>query len=227
MNYKSFEELNTDILKSIHLIPHDVDLIVGVPRSGLLVANMIALILNKPLTDLEGLLSERIIQSGSTKKGGVDSIKECKKILVVEDSVASGASLQSAKDRITESDLRCDILFFAAYIEPEKEHMVDVFLDVLPQPRMFEWNIFHHWMIENSCVDIDGVLCIDPTEEENDDGEKYVEFLRTAPPRFIPTRRIKNIVSSRLERYRTNTEEWLENNGVEYENLFPWPVDFE
>ena len=90
----------------------------------------------------------------------------------------------------------------------------------LPGPRAFEWNLFHCGVLENSCVDIDGVLCADPTEEENDDGDKYRFFLEHAAPKIIPTRKLKYIVSSRLEKYRPETEKWLENNHVYYDQLF-------
>ncbi len=224
MNYKSIEDLNRDILQNIHMIPHDIDLIVGVPRSGLLVANIIALLLNLQLTDVDGLLSDRIISSGSTKRnyynGGVEHVSECKKILVVEDTVYSGASLQSVKNRIKESQLSCEVLYFAAYVFPGKEALVDYYFQILPGPRVFEWNLFHSGAIENSCVDIDGVLCVDPTQEENDDGERYRFFLEHATPKIIPTRRIKYIVSSRLEKYREETENWLIKNKVSYDKLF-------
>ena len=35
-----------------HRVPHDVDLIVGIPRSGMLVASILSLKLNLPMTDL-------------------------------------------------------------------------------------------------------------------------------------------------------------------------------
>ena len=224
MNYKSVSDLSSDILQNIHRFPRDIDLIVGVPRSGLLVANLIALILNLQITDVDGLLSDHIISSGATKTrylgGGIRHISECKKILVVEDTVYTGASLLSAKKRIEASHLSCEVLYFAAYVFPGKESLVDLYLQSLSGPRVFEWNLFHSGIIENSCVDIDGVLCVDPTEDENDDGERYRYFLEHAVPKIIPTRRIKCIVSSRLAKYRAETEKWLEKNHISYDKLF-------
>lgn len=60
MNYRSIVDLNSDIKKWISELPNDLDLIVGIPRSGLLVANLLALHLNLPLTDVEGLIENRI-----------------------------------------------------------------------------------------------------------------------------------------------------------------------
>jgi len=52
---------------------------------------------------------------------------------------------------------------------------------------VFEWNALHHSNPERFCVDIDGVLCRDPTEAENDDGESYLEFLPGWMRRYGPT----------------------------------------
>lgn len=224
MNYKSINDLSLDIIRNIHRIPHDIDLVVGVPRSGLLVANIIALLLNLQVTDVDGMLSDHIISSGSTKNGYLNGTKEhiseCKKVLVVEDTVYSGSSILAVKKRIEESTFSCEVLYFAAYISPGKEQFVDIYLQVLPGPRAFEWNLFHTSILEYSCVDIDGVLCVDPTSTENDDGERYRFFLEHATPKIIPTHRIKYLVSSRLEKYRPETEKWLALHNISYEKLF-------
>ncbi len=52
MNYRSISDLNQVILKRLYIIPRDIDLIVGIPRSGMFPANLLALYLNKPVTDL-------------------------------------------------------------------------------------------------------------------------------------------------------------------------------
>ena len=53
LNFITISMLNNTIYKNINKIPKDVDLIVGIPRSGLLVANLLALYLNIKLTDIE------------------------------------------------------------------------------------------------------------------------------------------------------------------------------
>ena len=57
MNYRSLNDLNSTILKQLHLIPRDIDLIVGVPRSGMLPANLLALYLNLPYTDIHSFMN--------------------------------------------------------------------------------------------------------------------------------------------------------------------------
>ena len=68
-------------------------------------------------------------------------------------------------------------------------------------------------------MDVDGILCVDPTEEENDDGPKYAQFLRTAKPKWIPTVKVGHLVTSRLEKYRNETVEWLASHSVDYRQL--------
>ncbi len=84
---------------------------------------------------------------------------------------------------------------------------------------MFEWNFIHHQGVSRACFDIDGVLCEDPTEEQNDDGKKYIDFIRHAQPKYIPTFEVGYLVSTRLEKYRKETEEWLKVNNVKYRQL--------
>ncbi|WP_067561836.1 hypothetical protein [Halofilum ochraceum] len=69
------------------------------------------------------------------------------------------------------------------------------------------------------CIDIDGVLCVDPAPAENDDGRRYRRFLRGARPLTLPTHEVGWLVTSRLERYRAETEDWLSRHGVRYRDL--------
>ncbi len=102
---------------------------------------------------------------------------------------------------------------------PGKEMAVDYYFEIVPLPRYFQWNILNHTTLEKACFDIDGVLCLDPTSEQNDDGEKYTDFILNAPPLFIPGSKIGTIVTSRLEKYRKETESWLKTNNVKYNDL--------
>ena len=85
--------------------------------------------------------------------------------------------------------------------------------------RVFQWNYLNHVFLKEAAFDIDGVLCVDPTREENDDGPKYKNFILNARPLFIPKHKIPYIITSRLEQYRPETEEWLRKNNVQYDHL--------
>ncbi len=217
MYYKNISDLNLTILRRLSVLPRDFDLIVGIPRSGMLPANLLALYLNRPYTDIDSFRNGHIYKAG--ERGQFFDINDYKKILVVDDSIASGSAIVKSKEKLKEVEGNFDIKYCAIYVIPGKENLVDYYFEIVPLPRYFQWNIFNHTSLEKACFDIDGVLCIDPTEEQNDDGEKYRDFVLNAPPLYIPGSRIGTIVTSRLEKYREATETWLRNNKVRYNKL--------
>lgn len=228
MNFVTYAALNADIIANIHRIPKDIDVVAGIPRSGLLVANIIALYLNKPLCDFDSFLQGRIYNSGTTKNknGWVKDFSDVKKVLIVEDSVCSGASIKKAKELFQNKGFEnITAVWFAAYVWKKNASLVDIYLRTIDLPRAFEWNYLHIKILENMCFDIDGILCEDPTSEQNDDDEKYKKFLLEAPQKFLPTQEIGCIVTSRLEKYRGQTEEWLTKNNIHYKKLIMMNVE--
>ena len=221
MNYRSVAYLNDDIVAWLPNLPRDLEIIVGIPRSGLLAANLLSLHLNLPLTDVEGFLAGRCMYSGQrcAKSKFDDFLATRRKVLVIDDTVEFGTQMRAIKEQIAAAGTQHRIYYAAVYVNRPREDVVDFFYKVLPSPRVFEWNVMHHSVLEDSCVDIDGVLCRDPTEEENDDGERYRHFLEHVAPLVIPSRRIECLVTCRLEKYRDLTEEWLARHGIEYKEL--------
>ena len=217
MYYRNVKDLNNIILQRLSIIPRDLDLIVGVPRSGMLPANLLALYLNKPYTDIHSFLNGHIYKAGA--RGQFFDISEFKNILVVDDSIASGSAMIEVKENLKHLNDKFNIKYCAIYVIPGKEKMVDYYFETVPLPRYFQWNILNHTTLEKACFDIDGVLCADPLPEQNDDGEKYIDFLLNAPPLFIPGSKIGTIVTSRLEKYRKETETWLAANNIRYNDL--------
>jgi len=217
MNYRNITDLNNIILKRLHIIPRDFDLIVGVPRSGMLPANLLSLYLNRPYTDIHSFLNGHIYKAGARSQ--FFDISEFKNILVVDDSIASGSAMLEVKESLKHLESKFNIKYFAVYIIPGKEKMVDYFFEIVPLPRYFQWNILNHTTLEKACFDIDGVLCADPLPEQNDDGPKYIDFILNAPPLFIPGSKIGTVVTSRLEKYRKETETWLQANNIKYNDL--------
>lgn len=217
MYYRNVKDLNNIILQRLSIIPRDFDLIVGVPRSGMLPANLLALYLNKPYTDIHSFLNGHIYKAGARSQ--FFDISEFKNILVVDDSIASGSAMVEVKESLKHLDDKFNIKYCAIYVIPGKEKMVDYYFENVPLPRYFQWNILNHTTLEKACFDIDGVLCADPLPEQNDDGPKYIDFILNAPPLFIPGSKIGTIVTSRLEKYRKETETWLTNNNIKYNDL--------
>jgi len=225
MNFRTIENLNSIIYENLHTIPKDVDLIVGIPRSGMLAATLLSLYLNLPLSDLDAMLRGDLYESGRTKKkdGWISEISQARKILIVEDSSSTGKSLEHFRERTNSFEYKERIIVLTVYVTDQTKELTDIWFENVPGPRMFEWNYLHHSRLDNMCFDIDGVLCVDPTEEENDDGEKYVHFIRNAPVKVAPTFPIGYIITSRLEKYREDTEYWLNKNNIQYGELIMMP----
>jgi len=223
MNYRSIGDLSLLISKNLHKVPHDVELVVGIPRSGMLVASIIALKWNLPLTDLASFLGNQPLKKGSSRSYKMNHLlhaQDARRILLVDDSISSGAAMDEARQQLDAYVAGGGhVTTLVAYAEAKTRQRVDVHFETLAQPRMFEWNLMHHPRLAEACLDIDGVLCVDPTMEQNDDGPRYLDFVSTAAPLVLPTIKVKHIVTSRLEKYRPQTEAWLRQHGVQYEQL--------
>jgi orotate phosphoribosyltransferase len=218
MNYKSTADLSADTRRFAQGDLPDVDLVVGIPRSGLLAANLLCLCLNAPMTDVDRLCEGRLIDSGE-RYAEEHSLEELDSVLVVDDSVRTGSQMAETRDRLADHEFPFDLSYGAIYVSPRGCEHVDHWGEIVPMPRVFEWNVMHHSILNSACVDIDGVLCRDPTRAENDDGERYREFLSTVEPAVVPDQRIGHLVTSRLEKYRPETEGWLDEHGVRYDDL--------
>lgn len=222
MHFRSISDLNADVLANLHRLPRDIDIVVGVPRSGLLAAALISLAFNLPLADVEGFAQGRVLASGRTKRHtaldtGFEGFRHA---LLVDDSIQSGTSMAAARAAVSKARPDLKITTLAVYGVHGFNMGADLVFARVSEPRIFQWNVMHHGILSAACLDIDGVLCIDPLPRENDDGRAYMRFLTDAAPLHRPTRRIHALVTSRLEKYRSQTEAWLEARGVEYDHLF-------
>lgn len=215
MQYITISELSSLIRNNLHLIPHDVDLVVGIPRSGMLPANLIALYLNVQLTDINSFVDRRVYASGYRMRSAVE--RPIKKVLIVDDSVQSGRAIKEARDKLQTVESEYDLSYMAPIVTSEGAEHVDIYLKIVDDFRLFEWNVFHHNFLSDACLDIDGVLCKDP--EIDDDGPRYINYLRHAKPLYVPSVPVKALITCRLEKYRSITEQWLQEHGIRYEEL--------
>ena len=216
INYRSVTDLNKAIISNLHKFPHDVDLIVGIPRSGMLPTNLLALYLNKPYTDIDSFVEGRVYDAGYRQK--FINHTQTNKVLVVDDSVLGGWALRKAKGKLQKFEGQYEFIYSVVYSTKDSRDLVDIYCEIVDRPRTFQWNFFHHpEFIPRSCFDIDGVLCEDPPID--DDGEIYSNYLANAPVKYLPSLEIDTLVSCRLEKYRHITERWLSKNGVKYKRL--------
>lgn len=219
LNYKTYQNLMQDIKNNISKIPTNIDLVVGIPRSGMIPAYMIGLMFSRQVCSLNEFLSEDFISKATVR---IKLTKDVKNVLIVDDSINTGNAIKTVKKAIEESKLneKYNIKFMAIYYRDNSyKNNIDIGLCQLSSPRVFQWNYLNHIFLQDAAFDIDGVLCKDPLDEENDDGEKYKHFLLNARPLFIPQYKIPYIITSRLSKYEKETREWLDKNNVKYDHL--------
>jgi uncharacterized HAD superfamily protein len=213
LNVRSVTDLNRAILQNLHRLDRrQFDCVVGIPRSGMLPATIIATQLQLPLSDVESYARGYVFGRSGVVMGSLP------RVLLVDDTSNRGGAMVRAVARIR--DRAKEITRFAVFGPYRGDlSIIDMFCEIVQGPRAFEWNILKHRRLGRWAIDFDGVLCRDPTKEENDDGPRYANFLKKAPPIFLPKRPVGHIVTCRLERYRNETEHWLRKNGVEFARL--------
>lgn len=227
MNFVSLADLTRDVFAWVDSRPEWRGLagVVGIPRSGVLPATMIALRLNLPLADLEFFLENggRFYPARHGRSDcyvRMDDSKET--VLVVDDSVSAGTTMTWARGELSRTRWSWRYEFGAVY-GPSIKSPIEAWFDLyrrVSNPRMFEWNWTRSHYLDDAMLDLDGLICEDPDPLIARSPERYERWLPTARPLHLPLRKVRAVVSARLERYREQTERWLAEHGVRYDDLY-------
>ena len=225
MKYITLNDLSETIRKNIWKIPRDIDFIIGIPRSGMIVASIISDYLNVPLIDINSFISGLEPYGGLRLNYFSKTHIKTNKVLVIDDTVSNGLSMGNAKKKLANfKDYQ--FVYACAYLEGRGESAVDIYLEDVRQYTnnfkdivLYEWNIFqHHENITNGFLfDIDGVFCVEPPDERNE--KEYIEYIKNATPLFIPRTKIGGIITYRLIKNKEITEKWLSDNGIKYNEI--------
>ena len=206
--FRSFSDAERDIDKWIKTFPMRYDLIIGIPRSGLYFASYIAIKLGLPLSTPDNFLR------GETwfTKAVPMSIK-FHNVLLLDDGVARfDGQMFDAFTKIKTAYPDLAITKAALYVYPEVAGAVDMFFGFLDSQKLNheEWNIMHQ-KFGVTASDLDGVICHDwePARYKS-----YDNFIENAEPYLIPRFKIDFIITSRPEKYREATLNWLNRNNV-------------
>lgn len=233
MKFVTLADLAATIRRNVHKIPHDVDFVIGVPRSGVIAAGIIAEFLNAPLIDVDSFAKFGALPTGGRRsRFHRRPVTERSRVLVVDDTIFHGWSLRETKNKLAPFARKFgyEFVYLAVFLEGPNDG-VDIWLEDLRRYTdgyttfvLYEWNIFHHVpKLMGECIyDIDGVLCLDPPDERS--GRPYLDYLPNAVPLFTPTVKVGELVTYRLEKYRDLTEWWLRNQGVTYGALTMFPA---
>lgn len=217
------EKLMTDTKTLSSLLPEDVNLVIGIARSGLPAATMVSMLLHLPLLIFRQSEKDLISAGHGWRLQGAREFDG--KPVVIDDTVMSGRSLKETMPAVWKQFPKA--ISATVYCNPLSRHKPNYFVEEWYYPQIAEWNLPNSIYSPHNALDFDGILCEDCPRDSDDDGEKYVRFLETARPKYI-TRRgyIPLIVTGRLEKYRPQTEAWLRKWNVAYHQLEMWPGTF-
>lgn len=191
MNYRTLADMAALIRSNIHRIPR-VDCVVGIPRSGMIAAGMIATLTNQKLRTLSQL-------GGATLES----------ILLVDDSIAGGETMQHALKWAMEWNPKATITTLAVFIK-SVTHQPNIYFELVPGPRVFEWNWHRSKYLPSAILDIDGVISTPTNPGEREKGRLL----------YRPARAPLALATGRWECDRDATTNWLRQNGIEYGRLF-------
>jgi|WetSurMetagenome_2_1015567.scaffolds.fasta_scaffold70964_3 orotate phosphoribosyltransferase len=212
MEFRSLVQADSDVDEWVKCFPERYDLIVGIPRSGLIVAARIATKLGLPLSTPSCFLRGEIWYSATVDKPSIHHV------LLVDDGVGRvNGQMQDAYAKIKAAYPQLKLTRAALYVYPDVSSAVELFFGYLNAERLNreEWNLLHrkHGI---TATDMDGFLCHDwaPTLYPS-----YDLFLEQTNPYLIPNWEIDFIVTGRQESTRQKTVAWLNRNGVKYRQL--------
>lgn len=217
-SFVTVDELLIWTTEWIKSFPTTYDVIVGIPRSGLLVANLVALKLGKPLST-----PELFIQGRYWKSTLIDKKGEYEKILLVDDSITGGKTMEESVQLLQTCRGNLNITKAVLMATKDSKDFVDLYYRIIQHPRIFEWNLLHAKK-GKLATDLDGVICENCPPGVDSDEKLYTAWIKSAKQYLIPAFEIDVIVSNRLEKYRSDTEKWLYKHGVRYKELILWDI---
>jgi len=202
-------------------LPPSTSRIVGVARSGLCAATMVAMLLHRPLSIVRQSMGDVVDGGNGWRLTGNTSSDG--PVVIIDDTVMTGNSFKHITPIVKKKFP--NVLTAAVYVNPNAKIKPDIWAKDLAWPHILEWNVFNSILSPAMAVDFDGILCHDCPRGSDDDGPKYLEFIRGATPLYLPRKvPIPLIVTARIERYRKDTEDWLRRHDIKWYNLTMHPA---
>lgn len=215
-------ELVRDSRELANRLPQDVGRVVGVARSGITPASIVAKHLHVPI-DIVDQQTGKVVETGCGFRG-LHGSPRGSAVAMIDDTVMTGHSLLQVTQAVTRH-YSTKVITAAVYCNPSAHRKPDVFAVSLPWPHLLEWNLFNSVLIQGSAFDMDGILCEDCPPECDDDGDRYAEWMQNVRPLYpVRIEPIPLIVTARLEKWRPLTEAWLKKWGIRWKRLVmgPW-----
>lgn len=222
-------ELLADTYRLAGLLPPETAGIVGISRSGLLPANLLAQHLHLPqwiLRQDKNAAQECDWRDGDVIEAGNgwrlhDRRPTDGPLVVVDDTQMTGRSIRRARPIADAWAKRhgYELLYAVIYQNPlvPPRDRADLHVRPLHRPHFLEWNLFNSSHLPKLAFDIDGVLC--------DERPRRDPFGPHGRPPLYPVRKgtLPLVVTGRYERHRRQTLAWFQKWGMRVQRLEMWP----
>lgn len=221
------QELESATRSILQQLPPTISGVAGVPRSGMYPAALLSMWLHVPLYEVSPQHGLQAIGFGS--RGRRISVDAASPLLVVDDSIYRGGTMQIIKQKMEGRPA----IYAAAFVRPESRLSVDIAGQLLSSPHLFTWNLFNNGILHGNAanpalrggmaLDFDGVLCEDCSRDGDDSEEgteRYRQWILNAKPKWLPRlASVPLIVTFRQERFRPETEAWMSRWGITCDSL--------
>lgn len=215
----STEQLTTDAKLLSQSLPWPIRGIVGLPRGGVMVGAMIASYLNVPLYVISPDGQLQAARSSGRRLN--EDQYQTGPLVLIDDDTFSGLTIRRAIAQLPADTLTAAVYCWSGGYQPH--YAVRRF----PCTWLAEWRVFSsEWTVRRMAFDFDGVLCHDCEIDADDDGPRYLDFLRHARPLWLPRpHHVPLIATARREAYRGETIRWLRRWGVVADQIVmgDWP----
>jgi hypoxanthine phosphoribosyltransferase len=216
------QNLSQHTTELLAALPPTIDTIVGVARSGMIPASIMAAYLHVPLLSLSqdrGLID---IGHGARLRSQIK--RDPTHILIVDDTVATGNEMSRAVGVVASQYPKAMISKCAIYSTSRGLRHLDYAYASYDGLHFLEWNFQNAGHGAQAAYDFDGVLCRDFTYSEMRNAETYIAAIRNIEPKYLPRRtHIQLIVTARPQWTRTDTLAWLSHHGITTARLEMWP----
>ena len=178
--------------------------VIGVPRSGMIPASIIATALGSPLYTISkrGILTACGV---GRRMRAAQRLNAPGRFVLVDDSVNSGEAMRRAVTKMSKYIAKHRLLRACVYCRPLGRDKVDVVAQMLPLPHYFEWHLFGSPLATRAGFDLDGALIKQGTGCE-------LQYWPCAYP-------LGAVISGRAERDRDAIKRCLERRRIRTKRL--------
>ena len=220
LRFVTMADLVADTHALASQLPPNLAGIIGISRSGLTPASLLAQLRNLPLWILrqDTTPAQRHLATWSGKGDiipagngwRISDRKETKgPLLVVDDTQMTGRSLRRAREVVKRELPDEKVLYAAVYRNPALKDPLDYYAVLLGKPHFLEWNLFNSVHLPHTGFDFDGVLTFDGGNV----------------PQYLPRKGAVTIITGRSEKHRAGSLAWCHHHGVKVKRLVMFPGD--